>query len=651
MLSEIKENRCQIENIKSIYILDHIFHYIADFFKFKILLFKYSKSLQNKINIDLIDYKYEYLNNKFNISKFPYSFAHLNYIEDKNYLFKKVENELQLKSINLSINEIIDITKKYFDKYKNVLKRIEKDNFFLNKYSYIDIYYPFIDLPYYDNNFIRIPLDYIIKSFLKKDYISFFNKNNKYCNILIEFDDTKIQIQILKELKNIILNAKALYIKYKYEFSSYKAKKETYESDFKKNYINERAIDIDEIKIENKIFKEISLLINIQNKINILCLDFPKIEINNNDFKWLYNLKFLNHLELKGFKLYQPFLIIDLNLELINLSYCKNIFFDNEKLTKNIKYLKLDHTNIVIGCKYKFDSLEELNIISSQIDIDYFSLMNINTINSDQMEIFENMNNCPSLIKIYNPYSSCQYELKFLELILSNNNLKEIHLSLEHLSNIDLEDLEELNISNNTITIIELSYNRLFNKKIINIDNLLKKFLNIRKLTLNNIDEEEESFKDFIDRLMTSSHKKNILNGEDIQLNKIKPLFYFSLLDYECIDLFDSLEQLTINTYCYILSFERLQILSNNLKYCKKLKILTMKIIFDEIKKESYLEFIDKILSYKLKEFLFIYQIGGDKWNDNDDNNRIFYSIKELKKMFTNKINDYYLYKIPKIIS
>jgi hypothetical protein len=91
-------------------------------------------------------------------------------------------------------------------------------------------------------------------------------------------------------------------------------------------------------------------------------------------------------MKLAYLKFSEPFLITDLNLETINLNLCENIYFDNKKLTKNIKFLELNNTNITIGSKYRFDNIEDLNITNSKIDIDFTSLKKIKKIKSNQIK-------------------------------------------------------------------------------------------------------------------------------------------------------------------------------------------------------------------------------------------------------------------------
>ena len=63
------EKESILEKIKSKYILENIFDYVKDEnFKFK--LFVYSKKLQKKFDLKLLDYKNIYLKNRINLFEF-----------------------------------------------------------------------------------------------------------------------------------------------------------------------------------------------------------------------------------------------------------------------------------------------------------------------------------------------------------------------------------------------------------------------------------------------------------------------------------------------------------------------------------------------------------------------------------------------------
>ena len=175
-------------------------------------------------------------------------------------------------------------------------------------------------------------------------------------------------------------------------------------------------------------------------------------------------------------------------MKTISFNNCKNIYFD-ENSTKNIKYLELDETDIQFGIKYKFDNLEVLNINKSNIDIDFISLKKIKSLKSSKIEIIENIINYSSLEKYSNIYISqfsLKEEQKLIELILMNKALKEIEIELNEISNKELSKY----LINNQINKIKLK----INKDNFDIINFLKRFINIKELTISYYLDNKNTF-------------------------------------------------------------------------------------------------------------------------------------------------------------
>ena len=180
--------------------------------------------------------------------------------------------------------------------------------------SCYDIYCPFIDFSSYnDNLFFKIPLNYIEKYNLKNDYISFFEKNTKSNNLLYIIFDKNEQINILKEIKIDFSKIKILYFSFDYHS--------------------------EKININNLFLSEMFLLIDNKNNLESLCFDLLRAnKIDTDVFNSLNNLKDLKHIEFNYLEFSKPFKIILSNLENISFRYCKNIYFENENTTKNIKF-------------------------------------------------------------------------------------------------------------------------------------------------------------------------------------------------------------------------------------------------------------------------------------------------------------------------
>ena len=186
------DNEGLINNIKSSYILKNIFTFIPDT-TIQDKLFLYSKKLQNKFNIKLIELKEKYLTKiGFILTKYLKSERF-----DKFILIEEYHKFLKEKNINKEKLENI-----IYDIYEN--KKIEDE-----KVNYeISIYSPLFKILYKTKNFenftIQISQINIDKYILKDDYINLFNELNniniKYTSILYELNDIE-KINYLKEIK------------------------------------------------------------------------------------------------------------------------------------------------------------------------------------------------------------------------------------------------------------------------------------------------------------------------------------------------------------------------------------------------------------------------------------------------------------------
>ena len=118
---------------------------------------------------------------------------------DKNYLYKKVEEII--KPFNIEDAKKV-ILQNYEEEKKNCPKEDNFNKFIINDINLYDIYTPFFEIinSYDEDYYINIPLNYIQKYNLEKDYISFFNKkleNNS--SLYISFNNIK-NFEILKKI-------------------------------------------------------------------------------------------------------------------------------------------------------------------------------------------------------------------------------------------------------------------------------------------------------------------------------------------------------------------------------------------------------------------------------------------------------------------
>ena len=286
--------------------IKEIFNYIKDKnYKFK--LFKYSKKLQKKIGIDLIDYQEKY------IIQLGINFEdYLTFKGNENENFIKDILTIRLNSnlmnyINLYMNDIQKIAIRHFEK---------KINFLENKKQTIEIYSPFFEALSQSKIFeffiISISLSRIAKFNLKNDYISIFNKmnifNSNYSSINMDFENNN-DINDLKyfninfgQIKNLIV--------FQNGSSSI-------------NYNN----------FLNTLFS----FNNFGNNLIVLDIIFhPIVYIENNGvmdyidpdaFEIVNNFKSLRKLMLVGFRFTKLFNLKLYNLEKLILHYCNNVFF------------------------------------------------------------------------------------------------------------------------------------------------------------------------------------------------------------------------------------------------------------------------------------------------------------------------------------
>ena len=167
-----------LTKITSKYIIRTIFDYIKDK-NFSYKLFFYSKSFQQKINIELYDYQILYLiKNDINLEEYlTYNdYNETNDYFDKNIIKKNLNFDLSYNNIDININKEIII--KYFNLYLNSFnKKANDDNEKYYKYPelFIDIFSPFFNILSRDKTFenfsINILLKDIEKTNLALDYI------------------------------------------------------------------------------------------------------------------------------------------------------------------------------------------------------------------------------------------------------------------------------------------------------------------------------------------------------------------------------------------------------------------------------------------------------------------------------------------------
>ena len=701
--------QCLLEKMNT-YLFNNIFEYIPlkiplkylvnnnnifDYFEsitlneFKLKLFKYSKLFQKKFDIDLNDYKYQSLSNKLDILNFRKITIEeetlKKMVEDRNFLCNDIEYYLKkVKKIDLSMSEIIDIIKKHFEKNKKAEKKIEL-NYILDKYY--DIYSPFADIffNYYDID-LRIPLSLIKKYNLIDDYISFF-KNKKCDKLYIEFQEIK-EIKILRKIGVDFSILKTFSIHQKNGSFSKKEEDEDISNSEKDNFHSEKNI----INLEKKIFsfssdsdseEEISNINNkdqkyfdfdeifsiLKNSKNLESLTFKLYfykpeDSYTNFFEPLNNLNNLTYIKFSGIILNNPFIISLTNLQNVYFTSCEYLNLDPEKTTKNIKYLELYWTDMFSDSKCKFDNLKTLVESNSSINIDYNSLKNLKSLETNNVDVIINTLKYSSVEEMVinndvdddnsekEGYFTLEEEMNIFESILKNKTLKKIKLSFYKITNEELKKCKKCTNLLNELTF----YNK---KNNFDYTYFLNKFSGVKKLKIDNnyserfFSELQENQKDkcievkndeniFIEHIVINAIS-NITISFSFSKIKILELYgelkyeSFSLINESCADIFSSLESLNIFPLKNMPSYNNL---AKNIKHCKNLKKLYIPIheeLLIEFNQNSILELANKFLTLKLSYLILT----------NYNPYRV-YTIEELKKLFPNKLLPDIIY-IPKI--
>ena len=635
------KQQCLIEKIQSKYILNTIFDYISND-DYKLKLFIHSKTLQNKFDLQ-IEYRYSFLKEYLNIKEFILLDL-INEKLDTNYFYTNLNNILDF--IHLTLEESKQISKII---YKNYIKEQTK-NRKIYKYtdflSTIDIYSPFIEFAISnDFHFINIPLDDIQKYNLKNDYISFFkkqNENNTKMKILISLKNAK-QMDELNDLNIDFSKINQLVFVYMNNF-------------YYSNSKNEK---------KDPFLNSIYSLINIPNNLEVLDLYFDKhYSIGDVYFpKWFNSLTNLKELKIRGLDFTSTLIISLPKLEIIILNFCEKIDFLHEIVDKNVKYVELINTPLISGKQHNFENLEELKISKSglyHIDINFSCLKKLKKYSVSHLDLVEQISLFPLLEEfsfLPNPLYDVEFNNKTIfDFIISNKTMKKITIELPLLTNKDLANISIKNDNINDITLIK------DNDSNYDIELLLKKFTNIKKLKLKNKKDDYSWFSIKEDKTIiieelempnpffSVSFSFSYLRTLSLSFAKYNNSFqYFSLFNSNCNTNFNNLQNLNLSISEEPFNMTLLSNFANNTKYFKNLKRLNFKFYIEDIDPSIYFYFIDKLLSLNLVELHIYFEING--WKEFYKFNFKLYRRKELKKLFKKKIKEdsKYIYKIQRV--
>lgn len=361
----MEEKKSLLEKISSKSIFDNIFDFIKEPY-FKLKLIAYSKAIQKKDELKLVDYEKCFLD-KFGIDLNNYLSSENNKFVrkfNKDILTSNLNEDLSLfkLDINLINKIIIDVfNQKYEDEYKN-MKSGDEVKDLVEEEVPIEIYSPFLDIlsttDVFESIFTISISTYIIEKFgLGDDYISVFDKLNrvksKYSSLTIYYEDS-YDILDLKE--------------YKINFKQIK----------RISFIPNSFHVTGDYKYFLKTF--FSFFYGIENNLVNLKLKWTENEIDSKLIEKVNNCKSLKLLNLTGFKLTDNLVLKLNNLKKLTLDTCENISL-TEGTCANLIKLKIINSSINKSeSLLKAPNIEECELTYIEnSDLKYYSIFDIST--------------------------------------------------------------------------------------------------------------------------------------------------------------------------------------------------------------------------------------------------------------------------------
>ena len=574
--------------------------------------FLHSKSLQQKLDLELVDYEKIYLE-KSGINAKDYL------IYDKNRLNKGFDKEIINKILTYDIFKsklnyslvykmLIDIYEKYDKLY---IKQIDLDKEFEND-NIIDIYSPFFNMLSKMESFsffsIFIPANIIGIYDLLNDYIKTFdilNKiNSKYSSITFYYNDSH-DIDYLKKLEINFNQIKRLHLK----------------------------ADSKEFKTRdyNYFFKEFFSIKNIEYSLIVLDLNvkWRKLnhyyEIETKLIEKINNFKLLEYLHINGFKLTNNFEFNLCSLKTLYIENSENISF-KEKSFINLKVLKLiecsiNHPNTLL----EIPNLEICELLNPKTN-NFYSIFNFSSCIKlkyaimDPNDFIHLDNTLLEYIKLFsNIIIDVDIKKKTFEKLISIKTLKKIDFEFGEINN---DEILLIKGENKSVKVININYVEK-NKDLI-LFNLEKKFPNLSELNLEsnkysnnngletNLEIKENdnckinklildiggylNIKFYCDYFENLNVIKLELREKIINLEEEFPLF-----NKKCNTEFKSLNEFSlICNYNQLIKDDIFKNLCNNLNKMPNLQLLYIDCIVKKFDEEFYKNLIRKILSFNL---------------------------------------------------
>ena len=457
-----------IQKIKSHYILRSITEHITKQLKLKI--FKYSKLLQTKLNINLVNYVSEYI--KIMDIRFPSLLKGFR-------IFAKNSEEYKTEitgMLNYYIKKY-NIDKNIFNEYALYFFNTEKNNYIL------DIYSPFFNIflnAETSNNFsIILPIDDIKKYKLEEDYIKAFNQinlKNNYPSILFECNK-KWHIHYLKRFNIDFNRLKSLILRstqYEYRLTN--------------------IIGYDYF------LKNLISFGNIINTLSSLDIDIRELDITMTDFEYINELKALKELKLTNHQFNDIFILKLNNLEKLHLFYCKNILLSQESCNK-LKFFCLENTELVQPKDLlKLSFIENCCYPNAESIFDFKSFNKIKYLKCKN-EFFCELNDDSLIEEIDLPDYGRNIEIKTFQKIFCLKALKKVSITLNDLN---IKDILEIKGENNSVNSLNINSK---NSKII-LNDLYKKFTNLFELNISYNQCGNEGFNLILNQNQNSKLKK-----------------------------------------------------------------------------------------------------------------------------------------------
>ena len=506
-------NNSLLEKIKSKYIIQNIDSYIEDN-NCLYLLIIYSKSLQNKLGINLENYKERYrlnsifkqikwknyLKDTINIEKVGVKKAHVKTKimkeEYQKFLLKNKISEIDFK------NNAIKYFRKYPEKFKKKYKKDFKNN--INSLI-IDMESPLFD--------ILSTTEYFNKIFIVNINLYLFGKINDGAtnNYMVKSNSSSLEINNLKYLKKFKIN---LQIK----------------------HLNIWISDI----FENNILFEDLFSFIIPNNLVSLSFKFSFIYTWDNCFNIINNLKTLKHLHLAFINFENIFLFELNNLEILELDTIENnLQFKNNNFPKlkslNICNCKIKKLNSLLKCP----NLETLKTITKTPNNNF----NYNDI--FDFSSFINLKNYSGDIKYFNLLTNSKLleNIKIDEFVTENEFIKIIALKNLKIVSLGTESkyINYLNLCN--IKDVNLSTRKLYIENYQNFGEIQKKFPNLEELLLSinnlSLSDLNLTLSDEILKIYIIENPKCKINKINIKLNTdnyFYETFNFYIQSYEKLE-------------------------------------------------------------------------------------------------------------------